>query len=662
MRRLKKILAAVTAAAALTLSFSLPVSAAEGGISIDGVPFEGTLAEAIAGAPAGAAIALSGGDYEATGITLEKDLTLTGAADGSTHLFVKDTGDDDFGFRIAGGADVTFENLSMEADTEIVGELDILALIYISTEGDDPSDVTVKNCTLKNTGNIRGYRHAISFEGKTYPGPDTRNFNLTVENSFLTADGYGIGSGLDNNHPIVSNSSLTVMNTEFNHEGEGSSSIYSIHLPRALKKVTVSDCTFHTVSTGGIKYIYSTDNEVRITDNDFTGCNQAQTTGAFAIMATTQTADPENQRSYSYATQLSGNKLSGQNTILAVKAPVEVVWFPDGQAKNNPSVNNYGDENTTDAGTRYGKSKWGGNKNFIVLTDFRLKDTALHFSSASEEAKETSYLYNGETSGVYSNFAPLDSYWTEENPRHCSVSLADFQEANAITRWYLKSGADLEPVEQSTVLAAEDAVAKVEIDQTTGKIRITPKAKGTTYLCGVVGGGEFRLENDAYLLDTDGLRVSTLKNGKTVVCTITVGEPEETVTEFYRVTVNYLEDGTDRVLADAFRSRRMQAGSRYDVSDEASQAIDGYVFVRLEGEPTGVLTRDRVINVYYREDEIIEDDDVPLTPPPAGPSEDIPDEDVPLVSPPQTGRRPAAELFVMAAGCAVVLIGWKKRK
>ena len=48
MRRLKKILAAVTAAAALTLSFSLPVSAAEGGISIDGVPFEGTLAEAIA--------------------------------------------------------------------------------------------------------------------------------------------------------------------------------------------------------------------------------------------------------------------------------------------------------------------------------------------------------------------------------------------------------------------------------------------------------------------------------------------------------------------------------------------------------------------------------------------------------------------------------------
>ena len=134
MRRLKKILAAVTAAAALTLSFSLPVSAAEGGISIDGVPFEGTLAEAIAGAPAGAAIALSGGDYEATGITLEKDLTLTGAADGSTHLFVKDTGDDDFGFRIAGGADVTFENLSMEADKEIVGELDILALIYISTE------------------------------------------------------------------------------------------------------------------------------------------------------------------------------------------------------------------------------------------------------------------------------------------------------------------------------------------------------------------------------------------------------------------------------------------------------------------------------------------------------------------------------------------------
>ena len=86
MRRLKKILAAVTAAAALTLSFSLPVSAAESGISINGAPFEGTLSEAIEKAPDGAAIVLSGGEYEATGIVLEKDLTLTGAADGSTFL------------------------------------------------------------------------------------------------------------------------------------------------------------------------------------------------------------------------------------------------------------------------------------------------------------------------------------------------------------------------------------------------------------------------------------------------------------------------------------------------------------------------------------------------------------------------------------------------
>lgn len=72
MRRLKKILAAVTAAAALTLSFSLPVSAAEGDISINGAPFEGTLSEAIEEAPDGAAIALSGGTMRRLGSSSKK--------------------------------------------------------------------------------------------------------------------------------------------------------------------------------------------------------------------------------------------------------------------------------------------------------------------------------------------------------------------------------------------------------------------------------------------------------------------------------------------------------------------------------------------------------------------------------------------------------------
>lgn len=666
--RMKKLLAALTAAAALSLSIALPASAEGGtGISIDGVPY-GSIAEAVEAAAGGDTILLEDGDYEASGIDLTKDVIIQGSD--STNIFVADKGGNDFGFRISNGAAVTFDSLNITADETVTGENSILALIFIANDSNEPAEIQVQDCTLVNVGEIKGYRHAISFEGKSRPGPDIRYFNLTVDGCSITSDSYGIGSGLDNNNPTVSDSTLKVTNTEFNTEG--ASSIYNIHLPKALKSVYVEECSFNSVRSGGIKYIYSDSNEVRIINNDFTGCNQEQISGAYAIMATTQTADYANARAYSYATELSNNKLNGQNTIIAVKSPVEVIWFPDGQASNNVTVNNYGDENITDEGTRYGKSLWGGNKTFIVLTDFGLSSTGVSFASKDAAAQTIQYRYNGETSGVYSNYYPLDTYWTEENPRHCGASLADFAEANAITRWYLKgSNVEFTPdAENPSTLTAEDEIAKVEINTATGDITVTPKSVGTTYLYGVVGGGAFEMTDNTYTLDENGLRVPSLPNSKTVVCPITVQEPYIPVpdVDYYRVTVNYLEDGTDAVLADAYKSARKVEGSRYDVTAEAAKAIDGYHIVRTTGDAvTGYLTQDRVINVYYSKDtEEIPNEDTPLTPPvdPETPGEEISEEEIPLVQPPQTGatRTATSVAFAAAAVCAVAIAIRKKSK
>ena len=111
---MKKLFAALTAAAALSLSISLPASAEGGtGISIDGTSY-GSIAEAVAAAAEGATILLEDGSYEAAGIDLTKDVTIQGS--GSTNILVPDKGGEDFGFRIADGAAVTFDGLNITAD------------------------------------------------------------------------------------------------------------------------------------------------------------------------------------------------------------------------------------------------------------------------------------------------------------------------------------------------------------------------------------------------------------------------------------------------------------------------------------------------------------------------------------------------------------------
>ena len=171
---------------------------------------------------------------------------------------------------------------------------------------------------------------------------------------------------------------------------------------------------------------------------------------------------------------MNGNTFNGQNTIIAAAAPLEVIWFPDGYSSNAVELNNYGDSNVTDTGTRYGISNWGGNGGgFIALTDFGISEDEVHFADVSATASDIHYVYNSVESGMYSNYKDMNDYWTEENPRHCSASLATFDEADAITRWTID----------------DRSIADFTVNHD-GNVTIVPKKEGVAYLTATVGGGE----------------------------------------------------------------------------------------------------------------------------------------------------------------------------
>ena len=536
MKKFWKKMLSVFMTAILTVSAFGGAAAAESGKAIYASP-EGTgdgtsaenaasFADALEIAATGDIVYLAEGEYHIDAVPLTKGITLQGSSKENSVIIVNEelnrlnTGER-HGFQFYGATDgvVTFRNLTIQAAEDTTSG--VLAPIHILNRDAQPANVVIDNCTISNTGTKATYRHAIALE---YTSGEKRNyFNLTVKDSTITAASYGIGSGLDNGNPDMSQSTLQVSNTCFEGSGTQNASIYNIHLPVSLKEIDVDGSEFYGTGSGGIKYIYSTSNTVRITNNIFdksSADSQFPNSGAYAIMATTQTADVNDPRAYSYATELSGNTLKGQNTIIAVKAPVEVVWFPDGQAVNGVEYNNYGDSNTTDAGTRYGKSNYGGHKGFIVLTDFAIQEDSLNFVLAdSTDAQNTIYYYNTQNdSGAYTN-NNFETYWTDENPRHCSASLATFDEANAVTRWTFGQSdvaSVIKAEEGETTLISEDEVAKVEIDTLTGNIKVTPKSAGTTYLTAYVGGVEF---------DAEGSPV--LPNYKKDVLTITVSDTEE---------------------------------------------------------------------------------------------------------------------------------------
>lgn len=69
----------------------------------------------------------------------------------------------------------------------------------------------------------------------------------------------------------------------------------------------------------------------------------------------------------------------------------------------------------------------------------------------------------------------------------------------------------------------------------------------------------------------------------------------------YRVKINYLEEGTDKVLSDAFISIKVPGGFKYDVTCKDALHIPGYKYVKTAGDVKGTVNdKDVVINVYYK--------------------------------------------------------------
>ena len=105
-------------------------------------------------------------------------------------------------------------------------------------------------------------------------------------------------------------------------------------------------------------------------------------------------------------------------------------------------------------------------------------------------------------------------------------------------------------------------------------------------------------------------------------------DPGPSGKDYYRVIVNYLEEGTDRVLATQYRSEKIREGNSWDVTEQTEKSIEGYERVRVDGEPTGRNIQSNVIiDVYYT--AVTEIPDQP-TPEGGQPGEtDIPDPSVP---------------------------------
>ena len=130
----------------------------------------------------------------------------------------------------------------------------------------------------------------------------------------------------------------------------------------------------------------------------------------------------------------------------------------------------------------------------------------------------------------------------------------------------------------------------------------------------------------------------------------------------YDITVNYLEQGTGKVLHEQ-HTERHRSGYKYDVTGFDAISIDGYTYVETTGDAlTGTLNGNKVINVYYSKDADIDD---PTTP--TDPGTDIGDDDVPVTpaKPPKTGDSMGlwiAAAMVSGMGLIWLSLSGKKRK
>lgn len=69
----------------------------------------------------------------------------------------------------------------------------------------------------------------------------------------------------------------------------------------------------------------------------------------------------------------------------------------------------------------------------------------------------------------------------------------------------------------------------------------------------------------------------------------------------YTIKINYLEEGTNKILANSFVSQKIETGDKYNVSTLANLRISGYEPVRTVGTTKGTVNgKDIEINVYYK--------------------------------------------------------------
>ena len=121
-------------------------------------------------------------------------------------------------------------------------------------------------------------------------------------------------------------------------------------------------------------------------------------------------------------------------------------------------------------------------------------------------------------------------------------------------------------------------------------IDITYTVKEGNIVSGVFkpASNSIRIEDDLYTIEQSGY---------------TITNTFEHTINHYKITVNYYdEDG--HAIKSAYVSPNMEEDTYYDVMDKDKLQIEGYIYDTTTGDALkGLLDKNKVINVYYREDK-----------------------------------------------------------
>lgn len=309
--------------------------------------------------------------------------------------------------------------------------------------------------TINNSSTRANYRHGITINEYVPTGQGLNNyFDVIIQNSTLDTKEHTVSIGNAGNEINFTQSTLKVLNSDFQKNVKG---WYGIHSPYNIKSLIVQNSNFYDYSKSGIKIQEGSNSYTEIKDSNFLRENTPSS--VYALMISNWTNNATSSSSFKYLDEISGNNFNNQNILLLHKNPdVEVIWFPAA-------------ENTVNEGTRYVRSGSSGNKQLALINDFNLVEEEMVFESVSADNQSTTIIYDP----AYSNYKDLSTeYFTQENPVHASVS--------SLTNRIL--------MDKITRLEIEDpSVAEFE-RQEDGTILITPKGVGRTRLLAVVGGGE----------------------------------------------------------------------------------------------------------------------------------------------------------------------------